>query len=100
MDPIIAQSLRIVCPGALYHIAASGNERKAVVRSKRDHEKFVRSAVGQEHDSALKEGWVGIARQSELSQFHVEGIGFDCIVEIRQDRRGYAKAATRHANLR
>ena len=37
----MARPLRIIFPGAFYHITARGNERKAVFKSKRDREKFL-----------------------------------------------------------
>jgi putative transposase len=37
----MARSLRILYPGAVYHITSRGNERKAVFRSVRDREKFL-----------------------------------------------------------
>ena len=36
----MARPLRIVFPGAFYHITSRGNERKAVFKSQRDREKF------------------------------------------------------------
>ncbi|MBI9082066.1 MAG: transposase [Desulfobacterales bacterium] len=36
----MARPLRIVFPGAFYHVTSRGNERKAVFKSKRDREKF------------------------------------------------------------
>jgi len=41
MDHTVARPLRIIYPGAFYHIAARGNEGKAVFRSERDREKFL-----------------------------------------------------------
>ena len=37
----MARPLRIIYPGAFYHVTSRGNERKAVFRSKRDREKFL-----------------------------------------------------------
>ena len=37
----MARPLRILYPGALYHITSRGNERKAVFKSIRDREKFL-----------------------------------------------------------
>jgi REP element-mobilizing transposase RayT len=37
----MARPLRIIFPGAFYHITARGNERKAIFKSKRDCEKFL-----------------------------------------------------------
>jgi len=37
----MARSLRIVFPGAFYHVTARGNERKAIFKSKKDREKFL-----------------------------------------------------------
>lgn len=36
----MARLLRITYPGAVYHVTSRGNERKAVLKSKRDREKF------------------------------------------------------------
>ncbi len=37
----MARPLRIIYPGAVYHITSRGNERKAVFKSIRDREKFL-----------------------------------------------------------
>ncbi len=37
----MARALRIIFPGAFYHVTSRGNERKAVFKSKRDREKFL-----------------------------------------------------------
>ena len=37
----MARPLRILFPGAFYHVTSRGNERKAVFKSKRDREKFL-----------------------------------------------------------
>ncbi len=37
----MARPLRIIFPGAFYHITARGNEQKAIFKSKRDREKFL-----------------------------------------------------------
>ncbi|MDB4304235.1 transposase [Desulfosarcina sp.] len=37
----MARLLRIIYPGAFYHVTSRGNERKAVFRSKRDREKYL-----------------------------------------------------------
>lgn len=37
----MARPLRIIFPGAFYHITSRGNERKSVFKSKRDREKFL-----------------------------------------------------------
>lgn len=37
----MARPLRIVFPGAFYHVTARGNERKAVFKSNRDRQKFL-----------------------------------------------------------
>ena len=37
----MARPLRIIYPGAFYHITARGNERKQVFKSRRDREKFL-----------------------------------------------------------
>ncbi len=37
----MARPLRILFPGAFYHVTARGNERKAVFKSKKDREKFL-----------------------------------------------------------
>lgn len=37
----MARPLRIIYPGAFYHVTSRGNERKAVFKSKRDREKFL-----------------------------------------------------------
>jgi len=37
----MARPLRITYPGAVYHVASRGNERKAVFKSKGDREKFL-----------------------------------------------------------
>jgi putative transposase len=37
----MARPLRIMYPGAFYHVTSRGNERKAVFKSKRDREKFL-----------------------------------------------------------
>ena len=37
----MARPLRIMFPGAFYHVTSRGNERKAVFKSKRDREKFL-----------------------------------------------------------
>lgn len=37
----MARPLRIIFPGAFYHVTSRGNEQKAVFKSKRDREKFL-----------------------------------------------------------
>ncbi len=37
----MARPLRITYPYAFYHVTSRGNERKAVFKSNRDHEKFL-----------------------------------------------------------
>lgn len=37
----MARPLRILYPGALYHVTSRGNERKEIFKSKRDREKFL-----------------------------------------------------------
>jgi len=37
----MARPLRILFPGAFYHVTARGNERKAVFKSIRDRQKFL-----------------------------------------------------------
>jgi len=37
----MARPLRIVYPGAYYHVTSRGNERKDVFKSRRDREKFL-----------------------------------------------------------
>lgn len=37
----MARPLRVVYPGAVYHVTARGNERKAIVRDDRDRQRFV-----------------------------------------------------------
>jgi putative transposase len=37
----MARPLRITYPGAFYHVTSRGNERKVVIKSKRDREKFL-----------------------------------------------------------
>ncbi len=37
----MARPLRIQYPGAFYHVASRGNERKKVFKSQRDREKFL-----------------------------------------------------------
>jgi REP element-mobilizing transposase RayT len=37
----MARALRILFPGAFYHVTSRGNERKAIFKSKRDREKFL-----------------------------------------------------------
>ena len=39
--PEMARPLRIIFPGAFYHVTSRGNERKNVYKSKRDREKFL-----------------------------------------------------------
>ena len=36
----MARPLRITYPGAVYHVTSRGNERKAVLKNKRDREKY------------------------------------------------------------
>ncbi|MFZ0931215.1 MAG: hypothetical protein WAN11_21595 [Syntrophobacteraceae bacterium] len=37
----MARALRIVYPGAFYHVASRGNERKNIFLNKRDREQFL-----------------------------------------------------------
>ena len=37
----MARPLRILYPGAFYHVTARGNERKEIFKSQRDREKFL-----------------------------------------------------------
>ncbi len=37
----MARPLRIVYPGAFYHITSRGNERKDIFREQKDREKFL-----------------------------------------------------------
>ena len=37
----MARPLRVVYPGAVYHVTARGNERKAIVRDDADRRRFV-----------------------------------------------------------
>ena len=37
----MARQLRIQYPGAFYHVTSRGNERQAIFKSRRDHEKFL-----------------------------------------------------------
>ena len=37
----MARPLRIIYPGAFYHVTSRGNERKDIYKSKRDREKFL-----------------------------------------------------------
>lgn len=42
LRPEMARPLRIIFPGAFYHVTSRGNERKNVYKSKRDREKFLK----------------------------------------------------------
>ena len=37
----MARPLRITYPGAFYHVTSRGNERKVILKSKRDRRKFL-----------------------------------------------------------
>jgi len=37
----MARPLRVIYPGAFYHVTSRGNERKDIFKSRRDREKFL-----------------------------------------------------------
>ncbi len=51
----MARPLRITFPGACYHITSRGNERKAVFKSRLDHEKFLQylESATQRYDALI-----------------------------------------------
>lgn len=51
----MARALRITFPGAFYHVASRGNERKAVFKSKHDREKFLEylESATQRYDARI-----------------------------------------------
>ncbi len=51
----MARPLRIMYPGAFYHVTSRGNERKAVFKSKRDREKFLEylESATQRYDARI-----------------------------------------------
>jgi REP element-mobilizing transposase RayT len=51
----MARPLRIIFPGAFYHITSRGNERKTVFKSKRDREKFLEylESATQRYDARI-----------------------------------------------
>ena len=54
----MARPLRIIYPGAFYHVTSIGNERKAVFKSKRDREKsleYLESAAERYQNKSLAE---------------------------------------------
>jgi REP element-mobilizing transposase RayT len=51
----MARALRITFPGAFYHVTSRGNDRKAVFKSKRDREKFLKylESASQRYDALI-----------------------------------------------
>jgi REP element-mobilizing transposase RayT len=51
----MARSLRIIYPGAFYHVTSRGNERKEIFKSKRDREKFLAylESATQRYDAVI-----------------------------------------------
>ena len=43
----MARPLRLEFPGALYHVTARGNERKAIYRTPTDRERFLEVLAGR-----------------------------------------------------
>ena len=60
----MARPLRITYPGGVYHVTSSGNERKAVFKSKRDREKFLEYL-----ESAMKKTWKKNRRDREKNNY-------------------------------
>ncbi len=62
----MSRPLRIEYPGAFYHVTSRGNERKAIFKSRRDHEKFlepcrVRHALSTHHNAWTPLNLPGVA---------------------------------------
>ena len=63
----MARPLRISYPGAVYHVTARGNERKAIVRDDQDRQRFVQTlATMVEQYQVLCHAWVLMSNHYHL----------------------------------
>ena len=71
----MARPLRIAYPGAFYHIASRGNERKAVFKSKQDRVKVLH-LFQDRYKSSQGEHGIGARRFSLVTntKLHKDGI--------------------------